>query len=223
MTNKPEILSPAGDMDCLQSALSFGADAVFLAGRMFGMRSSPRNFDADELRRACAAAHAKGKKIHLTCNILPRNDELKALPGFLITAQDCGVDAFIIADLGVFEAAKRYAPRVARHISTQAGVTNYAAANALYQMGASRVVMAREIPLDEIAEIRAKVPKELEIECFVHGAMCVSFSGRCLISSYMTGRDANHGDCAQPCRWKYHLFEETREGQYFPVEEDLPL
>ena len=220
MTNKPEILSPAGDMDCLQSALSFGADAVFLAGRMFGMRSSPRNFDADELRRACAAAHAKGKKIHLTCNILPRNDELKALPGFLITAQDCGVDAFIIADLGVFEAAKRYAPRVARHISTQAGVTNYAAANALYQMGASRVVMAREIPLDEIAEIRAKVPKELEIECFVHGAMCVSFSGRCLISSYMTGRDANHGDCAQPCRWKYHLFEETREGQYFPVEED---
>ena len=220
MTNKPEILSPAGDMDCLQSALSFGADAVFLAGRMFGMRSSPRNFDADELRRACAAAHAKGKKIHLTCNILPRNDELKALPGFLIMAQDCGVDAFIIADLGVFEAAKRYAPRVARHISTQAGVTNYAAANALYQMGASRVVMAREIPLDEIAEIRAKVPKELEIECFVHGAMCVSFSGRCLISSYMTGRDANHGDCAQPCRWKYHLFEETREGQYFPVEED---
>ena len=220
MTNKPEILSPAGDMDCLQSALSFGADAVFLAGRMFGMRSSPRNFDADELRRACAAAHAKGKKIHLTCNILPRNDELKALPGFLITAQDCGVDAFIIADLGVFEAAKRYAPRVARHISTQAGVTNYAAANALYQMGASRVVMAREIPLDEIAEIRAKVPNELEIECFVHGAMCVSFSGRCLISSYMTGRDANHGDCAQPCRWKYHLFEETREGQYFPVEED---
>lgn len=207
-------------MDCLKAALSFGADAVFLAGKSFGMRSSPRNFDADELKKACAMAHAKGKKIHLTCNILPRNNELRTLPAFLIMAQDSGVDALIIADLGVFEAAKRYAPRVARHISTQAGVTNYAAANVLYNMGASRVVMAREIPLDEIAELRAKTPKELEIECFVHGAMCVSFSGRCLISSYMTGRDANHGDCAQPCRWKYHLFEEKREGQFFPVEED---
>ncbi len=219
MAAKPEILAPAGDMDCLRAALGFGADAVYLAGKSFGMRSSPRNFDAQELRAACALAHSKGKKIHLTCNILPRNGELAALPAFLMTAQDCGVDAFIIADLGVFEAAKRYAPRVARHVSTQAGVTNYAAANVLYNMGASRVVMAREIPLDEIAEIRAKVPKALEIECFVHGAMCVSFSGRCLISSYMTGRDANHGDCAQPCRWKYHLFEETREGQFFPVEE----
>ena len=206
-------------MDCLKAALSFGADAVFLAGKSFGMRSSPRNFDADELKKACAMAHAKGKKIHLTCNILPRNNELRTLPAFLIMAQDSGVDALIIADLGVFEAAKRYAPRVARHISTQAGVTNYAAANVLYNMGASRVVMAREIPLDEIAELRAKTPKKLEIECFVHGAMCVSFSGRCLISSYMTGRDANHGDCAQPCRWKYQLFEETRDGQYFPVEE----
>ena len=206
-------------MDCLKAALSFGADAVFLAGKSFGMRSSPRNFDADELKKACAMAHAQGKKIHLTCNILPRNSELRTLPAFLIMAQDSGVDALIIADLGVFEAAKRYAPRVARHISTQAGVTNYAAANVLYNMGASRVVMAREIPLDEIAELRAKTPKELEIECFVHGAMCVSFSGRCLISSYMTGRDANHGDCAQPCRWKYQLFEETRDGQYFPVEE----
>ena len=206
-------------MDCLKAALSFGADAVFLAGKSFGMRSSPRNFDADELKKACAMAHAKGKKIHLTCNILPRNNELRTLPAFLIMAQDSGVDALIIADLGVFEAAKRYAPRVARHISTQAGVTNYAAANVLYNMGASRVVMAREIPLDEIAELRAKTPKKLEIECFVHGAMCVSFSGRCLISSYMTGRDANHGDCAQPCRWKYQLFEETRDGQYFPVDE----
>lgn len=207
-------------MDCLKAALSFGADAVFLAGKSFGMRSSPRNFDADELKKACAMAHAKGKKIHLTCNILPHNSELKALPAFLMMAQDSGVDALIIADLGVFEAAKRYAPKVARHISTQAGVTNYAAAGVLYNMGASRVVMAREIPLDEIAELRAKTPRELEIECFVHGAMCVSFSGRCLISSYMTGRDANHGDCAQPCRWKYHLFEETRDGQYFPVEEN---
>ena len=220
MDRKPEILSPAGDWESLRSALSFGADAVFLAGKRFGMRSAPKNFDEDELHRACELAHSLQKKIYLTCNILPRNGELNDLPAFLETAQDCGVDAFIIADLGVFEAAKRYAPNVARHVSTQAGVTNYAAARVLYEMGASRVVLAREIPLDEIAEIRAKVPKELEIECFVHGAMCVSFSGRCLISRYMTGRDANHGDCAQPCRWKYHLFEETRDGQYFPVEEE---
>ena len=217
---KPEILAPAGDWECLKSALNFGADAVFLAGKAFGMRSAPRNFDEAELKAACELAHSMNKHIHLTCNILPRNKELESMPDFLAMAQDCGVDALIIADLGVFEAAKRYAPKVARHVSTQAGVTNYAAANVLYNMGASRVVLAREIPLDEIAEMRSKVPKELEIECFVHGAMCVSFSGRCLISSYMTGRDANHGDCAQPCRWKYHLFEETRDGQFFPVEED---
>lgn len=216
----PELLSPAGDMESLGAALSFGADAVYLAGKMFGMRSAPKNFDRDDLKAACALAHSLGKKIYLTCNVLPRNNELEALPGFLEYAQDCGVDAFIIADMGVMEYAKRHAPRVALHISTQAGVTNYASANALYNLGASRVVLAREIPLDEIAEIRAKIPKELEIECFVHGAMCVSFSGRCLISSYLTGRDANRGDCAQPCRWKYHLVEEKREGQFFPVEEN---
>lgn len=219
MITRPEVLAPAGDMECLNSALSFGADAVFLAGKMFGMRSASKNFDNTQLKQACELAHAKGAKLYVTCNTLPRNNELDFLPDYLSYAQECGVDAFIIADLGVFEAAKKYAPKVARHISTQAGVTNYATANALYNMGASRVVLAREIPLDEIAQMRAKIPKDLEIECFVHGAMCVSFSGRCLISSYMTGRDANHGDCAQPCRWKYHLFEENREGQYFPVEE----
>lgn len=218
---KPEILSPAGDMDCLKSALNFGADAVFLAGKMFGMRSAPQNFDNDQLKKACDLAHAKGARIHVTCNTLPRNNEIPHLQEFMENAQACGVDAFIIADLGVFEAAKKYAPKVQRHISTQAGVTNYAAANVLYNMGASRVVLAREIPLDEIAEMRAKVPKELEIECFVHGAMCVSFSGRCLISSYMTGRDANHGDCAQPCRWKYHLYEENRQGQYFLLKKQV--
>ena len=217
--NKPEILSPAGDFECLQAALDFGADAVFLAGKMFGMRSSSKNFDKDDLKKACDLAHSMGKKIHVTCNILPKNSELEALPSFLEFAQDIGVDALIIADPGVLEMAKRYAPKVAIHISTQAGVTNYATANALYNLGASRVVMAREVPLSDITEIRAKTPKELEIECFVHGAMCVSFSGRCLISSYLTGRDANHGDCAQPCRWKYHLYEEKREGQFFPVEE----
>ncbi len=217
--NKPEILSPAGDMECLNSALNFGADAVFLAGTLFGMRSAPKNFDNTQLRQACELAHARGAKVYITCNTLPRNRELAALPDFLSYAQECGADAFIIADLGVFEAAKKYAPKVDLHVSTQAGVTNYAAANVLYNMGAKRVVLAREIPLDEIAQMRAKIPADLEIECFVHGAMCVSFSGRCLISSYMTGRDANHGDCAQPCRWKYHLFEENRKGQFFPVEE----
>ncbi|MCQ2513587.1 MAG: U32 family peptidase [Ruminococcus sp.] len=217
---KPEILSPAGDMECLVSALNFGADAVFLAGKMFGMRSASKNFDNEQLKKACELAHSMGKKIHMTCNILPRNNEIPLLPEFLEYAQDCGVDALIIADVGIMELAKKYAPKVALHVSTQAGVTNYQTANVLYNMGASRVVLAREIPLAEIAEMRQKIPKELEIECFVHGAMCVSFSGRCLISSYMTGRDANHGDCAQPCRWKYHLFEENREGQFFPVEEE---
>ena len=220
MIKRPELLAPAGDMDCLRAALHYGADAVFLAGKLFGMRSAPKNFDTDELREACELAHGMGKRIYLTCNVLPREHELSALPAFLKTGQDCGVDAFIIADLGVLEMAKQYAPNVARHVSTQAGVTNSAAANALYHLGASRVVLAREIPLSEVAQIRAQIPEDMEIECFVHGAMCVSFSGRCLISSYLTGRDANHGDCAQPCRWKYHLFEEKHEGQFFPVEED---
>ena len=220
MSKRPELLAPAGDMESLRTALRYGADAVYLAGKLFGMRSAPKNFDKTELRAACELAHGMNRKIYLTCNILPRNSELDALPDFLAYAQECGVDAFIIADLGVLEAAKRYAPGVARHVSTQAGVTNYAAANALYRLGASRVVLARELSLGEIAQIHANVPGELEIECFVHGAMCVSFSGRCLISSYLTGRDANHGDCAQPCRWKYHLFEEKRDGQFFPVEED---
>ena len=216
---KPEILAPAGDFECLASAVKFGADAVFLAGKQFGMRTASKNFDTEELKKACNLAHANGVKVHLTCNTLPRNNELAALPEFLKASADAGVDAFIIADVGVMEMAKKYAPNVALHVSTQAGITNYATANTLYNLGASRVVLARELSLDEIAGIRAKIPNELEIECFVHGAMCVSFSGRCLISSYMTGRDANRGDCAQPCRWKYHLFEENREGQFFPVEE----
>ncbi len=217
--NKPEILSPCGDMECLHSALNFGADAVYLAGKTFGMRTAPKNFSTEELKNACKIAHEKGKKVYLTCNTLPRNKDISDIPDFLSMAEDCGVDAFIIADIGVFELAKEYTPNVERHISTQGGVVNYESANVWYNLGAKRVVLARELSLDEIAEIRTKIPSELEIECFVHGAMCVSFSGRCLISSYLTGRDANRGDCAQPCRWKYHLFEENREGQFFPVEE----
>ena len=216
---RPEILSPAGDMECIKNSLKFGADAVYLAGKQFGMRTASKNFDNDELKKAVELAHSYGSKLYVTCNTLPRNNEMAVLPDFLSYADEIGVDAFIIADLGVFELAKKYAPNVERHISTQAGIVNSDTANAWYNMGASRVVLAREMTFDDIVDIRAKIPKELEIECFVHGAMCVSFSGRCLISSYLTGRDANRGDCAQPCRWKYHLYEENREGQFFPVEE----
>ena len=217
---RPEILSPAGDPESLDAALRFGADAVYLAGKSYGMRTAPKNFSAEELKEACDKAHALNRRVYVTCNTLPRNADLPDMPDYLAACADAGADAFIIADLGVFRMAERYAPSVERHISTQGGVINYAAARAWYELGAKRVVLAREARLDEIAELRAKTPKELEIECFVHGAMCVSFSGRCLISSYLTGRDANRGDCAQPCRWKYHLYEENREGQYMPVVEE---
>lgn len=217
---RPEILAPSGDLECLGAALNFGADAVYVAGKNFGMRTASKNFSLDELKTACDMVHKKGKKLYLTCNTLPRNEDIVDMPDFLMASKECGVDAFIIADLGVFKMAEKYAPQVERHISTQGGIINYESANAWYNLGASRVVLAREMTLSEIAQMRAKIPKDLEIECFVHGAMCVSFSGRCLISSFMTGRDANRGDCAQPCRWKYHLYEENREGQFFPVIEE---
>ncbi|MCI8496797.1 MAG: U32 family peptidase [Clostridiales bacterium] len=214
-----ELLSPAGDIERLKAAVLFGADAVYLAGREFGMRTAPSNFSGDELCHAVRFAHDAGVKVYLTCNTLPRNDELPRLPAFLEQAEHSGVDALIVSDMGVLAMAKRYAPHTDIHMSTQTGIVNYAAASALYEMGASRVVVARELSLEEIAEIRAKTPQELEIEAFVHGAMCMSFSGRCLISNFLTGRDANRGDCAQPCRWKYMLSEEKRPGQYFPIEE----
>ncbi len=217
---RPELLAPAGDAERLEMALHYGADAVYLAGKRFGMRASAGNFSMEELAVACEKAHEKGAKVHLTCNTLPREDELKALPDFLREAKNAGVDAFIIADLGVMKAAERYAPDVQRHVSTQLGVINSAAANVLYDMGASRVVLARETPMRDIFDIRANTPKELEIEAFVHGAMCVSFSGRCLLSNYLTGRDANRGACAQPCRWRYRLVEEKRPGEYFEITED---
>ncbi len=215
-----ELLSPAGDAECFESALRFGADAIYLAGKQFGMRSAPSNFDMDTLAGCIKKAHEKNVKVYVTCNTLPRNEEIDRMPEFLEQVAECGADAFIIADLGVMSLAAKYAPKVERHISTQAGVVNYQTARFLYDMGASRVVLARELSLDDIAGIRAKTNPRLEIEVFVHGSMCVSFSGRCLISSYMVGRDANRGDCAQPCRWKYHLFEEHRDGQYFPVVEE---
>ena len=215
-----EVLSPAGDMERLLAAVNYGADAVYLAGKEFGMRASPANFDMENLKKAAEICHEKNKKIYLTCNTLPRNNEVERIPEFLKQAAEAGVDAFIIADLGVLDTAKRVAPNVDVHISTQTGVVNYETARSLYNMGASRVVLARELSLEEIATIRAKTNPNLEIETFVHGAMCMSYSGRCLISQYMTGRDANRGDCAQPCRWKYSLMEEKRKGEYFPVIEE---
>ena len=215
-----ELLSPCGDFERLKLALKFGADAVYLAGEMFGMRTNPSNFSADELKKAVELAHSLGKKVYLTCNTLPRNEEIEKLPEFLKYAQDIGIDAFIIADIGVMALAKKYAPNVDIHMSTQVGIVNYQTANTLYEMGARRIVTARELSLDEIKTIRDKTPNDLEIEVFVHGAMCMSFSGRCILSDYMTHRDANRGDCAQPCRWKDHLVEETRPGQYFPINEE---
>lgn len=215
-----ELLSPAGDMERLKLALNFGADAVYVGGLQFGMRSNPSNFDADQLKEAVNLAHSFGKKLYLTCNTLPRNNEIEVLPDYLKYIESIGVDAMIIADMGVLSMAKKYAPNTDIHMSTQVGIVNYEAANMLYNLGASRIVTARELSLEEIKTIRDKTNPKLEIEVFVHGAMCMSFSGRCILSDYMVGRDANRGDCAQPCRWKYHLVEETRPGQYFPVNQD---
>ncbi len=215
-----ELLSPAGDMERLKLAVKFGADAVYLGGEMFGMRTNPSNFDYEGLKKAVELVHKNNKKLYLTCNTLPRNNEIPLLPDYLKYVKEIGVDALIIADMGVLSLAKKYADGVDIHMSTQVGIVNYEAANTLWELGAKRIVTARELSLDEIKTIRDKTNPELEIEVFVHGAMCMSFSGRCILSDYMVGRDANRGDCAQPCRWKYHLVEETRPGQYFPINQD---
>lgn len=217
---KPELLAPAGDMERLRMAVLYGADAVYLAGTSFGMRSFAGNFSPEELPKAVAWAHSHGVRVHVTVNTMPRNEEASRLPAYLEQLQEAGVDALIVADLGAFTMAGQYAPRCERHISTQASIANYACAAAWYDLGAKRVILARELSLDEIREIREKVPSELELEAFVHGAMCVSYSGRCLLSNYMTGRDSNRGACAQPCRYQYYLMEEKRPGEYFPVFED---
>lgn len=216
----PELLSPAGDMEKLILAVEYGADAVYLAGRAYGMRAAAGNFDDDGLRRAVAYAHSRGARVHVTCNTIPNDGEMAALPAFLELLEDAGADAAICADLGVMNALKRYAPHVAVHMSTQAGVMNADAARAFYDLGAARVVLARELSAEGVAALRAKAPPALELEAFCHGAMCVSFSGRCTLSNYLTGRDANRGQCAQPCRWKYHLVEERRPGEYFEIGED---
>ena len=220
MRKKPELLCPAGDMEKLKMAVLYGADAVYLGGTSFGMRSFAGNFDRDELPEAVRYAHSHGVRAHVTVNTMPRNEETAKLPEYLRSLDAAGVDALIVADLGVFTMAGKYAPNCERHISTQQSIANYACAQAWYDLGAQRVVLARELSLPEIREIRARVPEKLELETFCHGAMCVSYSGRCLLSNYMTGRDSNRGECAQPCRYQYALMEEKRPGEYFPVFED---
>ena len=215
-----ELLAPAGDWERLEMAVAYGADAVYLAGTDFGMRSFAGNFTGEELMAAADFCRAHNVDLHVTCNTMPRNEEAARLPQWLEMLEAAGVTAVILADVGALALAKKHAPSLQIHISTQASVTNFQAARAWHDLGADRVILARELSLEEIAEIRAKTSQALELETFVHGAMCVSYSGRCLLSNYMTGRDANRGACAQPCRYRYSLVEEKRPGEYFPVFED---
>ena len=215
-----ELLAPAGGMEQLRAAVAFGADAVYLAAERFGMRARAANFRMDEIPAAVAFAHDHGVKVHVTCNILMHPDDIDGLPPFFRALDAAGVDAFIIGDVGAFAVAGEVAPRVERHVSTQASVANATAARVWHSLGASRVVCAREMSLADIARLRQDAPPDLEIEAFAHGAMCMAVSGRCLISSYLTGRSGNKGHCTQPCRWSYQLEEEKRPGEFFPIEED---
>ena len=221
---RPEILSPAGNFEKMRAAILYGADAVYLAGHIFGMRAAADNFSVEELAEAVEYAHERGVKVYLTLNTMPRENEYELLRGYLLDLSHIAIDAMIIADVGVLMLVKELLPDMEIHISTQANATSAAACKAWYALGAKRVVLARELTLDEIKAIRANIPDDLEIECFVHGSMCVSYSGRCLLSNHMVGRDANRGMCAQPCRWNYtiknyEIVEEKRPDCRMPVEE----
>ncbi len=218
--NKPELLAPAGSLIKLKTAILYGADAVYCAGHSFGLRTASKNFDIEELREGVDFAHSHGAKVYITVNAYPRNEELAELPAYLKELESVNVDAVIVSDLGVFNIVRETCPDMEIHVSTQANTTNYSACNLWYKIGARRAVLARELSLAEITEIREKIPSDMELEVFIHGAMCISYSGRCLLSNYMTGRDSNRGDCAQACRWKYSLVEEKRQGEYFPIEEN---
>ena len=217
---KVELLSPAGNFEKLKAAIAYGADAVYLAGARFGMRSAADNFTVEELYEATRYVHERGKRLYLTVNTMPHADEYPALRQFLGEIAGAGIDACIVADLGVMDAVKELVPRAELHVSTQAGVVSPESALAYARLGAKRVVLARELSLPEIAAIRAALPDEVEIEAFVHGSMCVSYSGRCMLSQFLTGRDANRGACTQPCRWNYHLIEEKRPDLPLPIEEN---
>ena len=217
---RAELLSPAGDMERLVMAVTYGADAVYLAGTRFGMRASAGNFTDEEMEKAVKLCCRHGIKVYVACNTVMRDRDMRELPAFLERLQSLKADAVIVSDLGALALARKYAPSLGIHVSTQASIMNAGSANAYFDLGASRVILAREMTLREIASLREKTPRMLELEAFVHGSMCVSFSGRCVLSNYLTGRDANSGDCAQPCRWKYHLIEEKRPGELMEITED---
>ncbi len=220
MINKPELLAPAGDLEKLKVAFHYGADAVYIGGQSFGLRAKSKNFDLDEMAEGIRFAHNLGKRVYVTANIFAHNEDIDRVSDYFLELEKIGADALIISDPGVFSLARECVPNMEIHISTQANNTNFASAKFWHSLGAKRIVLARELSFAEISRIRAELPKEFELEAFVHGAMCISYSGRCLLSNYMTGRDANHGECAQPCRWKYNLVEESRPNEYMPIYED---
>ena len=217
---KPELLVPASSLEVLKTAVIFGADAVYIGGEAFGLRAKAKNFSPADMKEGIAFAHERGVKVYVTANILAHNSDLKGAEEYFTELKEIGPDALIISDPGMFTIAKRVCPEIEIHISTQANNTNYETFLFWQRMGAQRVVSARELSIHEIRQIRDNIPKELEIETFIHGAMCISYSGRCLLSNYFTGRDANHGACTHPCRWKYAVVEEKRPGEYLPVYEN---
>lgn len=217
---KPELLAPAGDLEKLKMAIIYGADAVYLGGEQFGLRKASKNFTLDQIKEGVEFAHNRGKKIYVTMNIVPHDDDLKGLEDYVRNLYDIKVDGVIVSDSGIYSIINRTVPELPIHLSTQASITNYETIMFWYNLGIRRIVLARELSLKEIESIIDRAPKDLEIETFVHGAMCISYSGRCLLSNYMAGRDANRGECAHPCRWKYNLVEEKRPGEYFPIYED---
>ena len=217
---KPELLAPGGSLEKLKTAILYGADAVYIGGEAFGLRAAAENFSIEDMKRGVEYAHKKGKKVYLTANIIPHNKDVDEFYEFVEEIKPLGIDAVLVADLGLFDILKEQAPEIPIHISTQANNVNYRSASAWYKLGAKRVVLAREMSFAEMKEIREKTPKELELEAFVHGAMCISYSGRCLLSNYMAQRDANMGACAHPCRWNYSLVEQTRPGEYMDIYEN---
>ena len=217
---KPEILAPAGNLEKLKAAINFGADAVYLGGSKLNLRAFADNFSNEELKEGIDFAHSKGKKVYVTLNVFPHNGDLDGMEDYLKEVYELGADAIIVSDPGIIMTAREVVPNLEIHLSTQANNVNYKSAIFWHKQGVKRIVLARELSLEEIKDIRAKLPDTCELEAFVHGSMCMSYSGRCLLSNYMTGRDANRGQCAQPCRYKYFLMEEKRDGEYYPVIED---
>ncbi|WMI82292.1 peptidase U32 family protein [Anaerotignum sp. MB30-C6] len=218
--NKPELLAPAGDLEKLKIAVLYGADAVYIGGEAYGLRAKAKNFDLNTMAEGIKFAHDHGAKVYITANILAHNADFEGMAEYFKAVEKIGADALIISDLGVFSVAREAVPNMEIHVSTQANNTNYMSAKMWYQLGAKRVVTARELSFEEVKQIRENIPEDMDIEAFVHGAMCISYSGRCLLSNYLSGRDANKGACSHPCRWKYHLVEETRPGEYMPIEEN---